>query len=150
MEESLQKREIFHTFWSRVDRTCLDGNVTHKEKAVINQTTEAIATAYEASLMPFATDPEEFWRRGVVVPPEAEQPVLIHSPKFGQSPVSAPTYHQFATSLIERYNQHREQNGMWMPPKAEAFTPSPRRMVVQKKSPIATYVENYPFHLPPE
>jgi hypothetical protein len=146
----LQRRESFLAFWNNIDRSCLDGNVGHKDRAAINEGTEALAAAYEASLMPFATDPEEFWKRGVVIPPEAEQPVLIHSPKFGKTPVSAPTYHDFAASLQERYKAHREQNGMWMPPKSEAYSPSPRRSFVQKKSPIATYVENYPFHLPPE
>ncbi|RNF25760.1 uncharacterized protein Tco025E_01952 [Trypanosoma conorhini] len=91
-------REQFLDFWRKQKRERLQRRPVHVGKVLMD--------AYKHNVLPFATDPVECWERGVVVPPELQQSVVLSDSKGS---VSLPAFHELSMRLRTAYHQYRVQ-----------------------------------------
>lgn len=126
--------------------------------AVWNQLTSVMRRAYEYAAPPFAADPEELWRRGVIVPPDLQSGAgtlrSSNRPFASDSAVAAevddmiqklslPAYHDFSMKVRQRYQRFVSQAGS--PAERLAQTPvqySPTRGAAASIAP-ATPFQSY-------
>lgn len=69
----------------------------------MDELTRLLSVAHAPCIMPFATDPEECWRRGVTVPPDAQQPIRVELPNGRTATI--PTYAALGQTLRQRYER---------------------------------------------
>jgi hypothetical protein len=143
-------RETFKEFWKSKDPARCRSN-TERARETIDDVTEMLSRGYRQSTIPFATDPEECWSRGLAVPPEAECPVEIASPTRG--PLVLEPYHRFMARMVANYNSHLATAGTYSV--LETVKPSPpklpeRKQVEYMSTPIATYMHNFQYTRIPE
>jgi hypothetical protein len=126
---------------------------TKPSSVSIRDATTVLSEVYRDSMVPFATDPEECWQRGVTIPPSLQRPMVVPSPDR-RSVHTIPSYHSLAESLREQYWAARGGADRGVPI-VLATTPerAQRRgregSVEYRGTPFATYAHNFPYHVPP-
>jgi hypothetical protein len=117
--------EKFRAFWKQHHADRPTSDVEEKDK-MWNRLMPLVRRAYEYAAPPFATDPEELWCRGVVVPPDlqssssrvprraADVRTLTGSDEVSellQNELKLPAYHDFGMKLRQQYSQFVHQHG---------------------------------------
>lgn len=115
----------------------------------MRETTAVLSELYRDSVVPFATDPEACWQRGITTPPAQQRPVVVPSPDRRKLHV-IPPYYALAETLREGYWTQREERGA--PAVLDSLgvrTPEQRSRIEYRRTPFATYAHNFPFSAPP-
>ncbi|EKF30086.1 hypothetical protein MOQ_006104 [Trypanosoma cruzi marinkellei] len=97
LEEQLY-REQFLDFWEKRKKEQLRNLPIHPDRVLMN--------AYRHNTLPFATDPVDCWERGIVVPPELQQTVVLLD---SEGSVLLPAFHELSMRLRTAYHRYRAQ-----------------------------------------
>ncbi|KAF5226284.1 hypothetical protein ECC02_000407 [Trypanosoma cruzi] len=97
LEEQLY-REQFLDFWQKRKKEQLRNLPIHPDRVLMN--------AYRHNILPFATDPVDCWERGIVVPPELQQTVVLLD---SEGSVFLPAFHELSMRLRTAYHRYRTQ-----------------------------------------
>lgn len=144
-------RESFWNFAKKSERLIdFEGKTKNIDASPsIRETTTILAEVYRDSALPFATDPEECWQRGVTTVPSLQRPIVVPSPDR-RSAHTIPPYHVLSETLRHQYWSTRDGSRVPLPTSPDV---SQRREgpVEYRSTPFATFAHNFPFHVaPPE
>jgi hypothetical protein len=114
--------------------------------ATIDDATVVLGSLFEHSMVPFATDVEECWRRGITQHPSQQTPATVGSPDRRRTSTIQP-YYEFAEQLRNEYRR-KPQDEWW---RTSNLNSAQRPTTTQYRStPMATFAHNYPYHVPPQ
>lgn len=152
LEQELH-RESFRSFWSSKAAHPVETRPANDRTTLANQTTTTLRHAYQFSAPLFATDPEEFWRRGVTIAPDLQRSMGVRANADGDGigeELNLPAYHELALKLRAKYQHHVEEREAQL--RAHQQDAQHRRSPVRdgvtdgpRYSPFSQFVQQYPF-----
>lgn len=145
----LEQEMLRQSFWNFQDREGLQKPSRNAQggknsSATIDDATQVLCSLFERSMMPFATDNEECWRRGITNHPSQQKPTVVESPDRRRTTIAP--YHEFAQSLRENYRSKQPEDWWRTSP---SKSPS-KHSTCYRSTPMSTFVHNYPYHAPPQ
>ena len=106
--ERQYKKATFRAFWKQHDAPTSASARTASDVQARRDAVMVLRQAYAHSSPQFAANPEDLWRRGVVVAPDAQVPPE-HGHSGEQIHVPIPAYHEFALRMRSQYERERRQ-----------------------------------------
>ena len=125
LQQELQ-REAFRAFWEK-EKASNSHSTKHRSSLGntrgsqpgdphdVTLATSVLRMAYEHSVPPFVTDPEEVWRRGVTVAPDLQRSFgASHSTRHHDgnaigSELNLPTFHEYSRTMQEKFMKWKLQ-----------------------------------------
>ncbi len=146
----LEQEMLRQSFWNFQDREGLqkssrDPHGSKHSTATIDDATQVLSSLFERSMVPFATDNEECWRRGITYHPSQQKPTTVESPDRRKTATIAP-YHEFAQNLRDTYRS-KEPEDWW---RITSHTSPNKHSTLYRSTPMSTFAHNYPYHAPPQ
>ncbi|CUI15340.1 Hypothetical protein, putative [Bodo saltans] len=149
----LEQQILRESFWNFQRRAGVaDHNTTKTQRersgapvATIDDATVVLGSMFENSMVPFATDVEECWRRGITQHPSQQTTATVGSPDRRRTTTIQP-YYEFAEQLRNEYRS-KPQDEWWRSPRPASQHPTSTQY---RSTPMATFAHNYPYHVPPQ